>query len=168
MIAPNPFWEAGQALLSETGCRVRSYRENLSGRAYTSRSDWSIDVPRPTTARRFATFAHEVGHQLLHRKDRGRRKLTRWQEEAEAWAYALGCFDRFDLPGAEHAHQDAIVALAYKAYKIAQRGNPDCASYTRPPQPYYVEQVTRWLEIAAVTIEGDGAEWTAHDMSYIC
>lgn len=161
MTGASPFWDAGQILLAETGCRVRKYRTNLSGMAYWSTPEWFIDVPRPTTARRFGVFAHEVGHHVLHRKDRGRRKLARWQQEAEADAYALACFARFGLPDVEKARADMITILAYKAYKIARRGNPDCAPYTRPPQPCYVEQAERWLAIAIVAIKGNGDEWSS-------
>lgn len=114
----SPYEAAFDQLLAESGCTVRRYLERgLVGRAWTKSDDWGIEVPRPTTARRFATCAHEVGHQLLHRNG----SKPRWQEEWEAWDYALKQFVRFDLPGVEDAVRDAAGALRYAASKAERR-----------------------------------------------
>lgn len=118
------FDHAFQQLLKESGCTVRRYREHgLTGIAYVSDDDWGIECPRPTTARRFATCAHEIGHQLLHRES----SKPRWLEEWEAWDYALKQFARFDLPGVEDAIKDAAECLRYAAKKAERRAKPETA-----------------------------------------
>lgn len=116
--AANVYELAFAQLLKESGCTVRRYRENtLTGVAFTNDDDWGIEVPRPTTARRFGTCAHEIGHQMLHRHN----SKPRWLEEWEAWDYALKQFVRFDLPGAEAAMKDAAKCLRYAAKKANRR-----------------------------------------------
>jgi hypothetical protein len=109
-----PYERAAAVLLRESGCTVRGYRSRNTGRAFTRADDWGIEVPRPRGPVSFAVFAHEVGHQLLHR---GNGKTGRWLEEVEAWEYALAQFDRFALPGVERARVDAAVSLRYAAAK---------------------------------------------------
>lgn len=129
------FEAAAQQLLKESGCTVRRYRERtLTGVAYTSDDDWGIEVPRPTTARRFATFAHEVGHQMLHRHN----SKPRWLEEWEAWDYALKQFARFDLPGVEDALKDAAKCLRYAARKAERRAKPETAQAILDTFPRWV------------------------------
>lgn len=89
-----PFLTAAQTLLDETGCEIKLYRKECSGFAYTTSPEWWIVVPRPTTPERFGTFAHEVGHQVLHRFN----SKPRWLEEIEAWEYAVEQIERFGLP----------------------------------------------------------------------
>ena len=108
---------AALALLDESGCTVRAWRKRATGVAYTRSADWGIEVPTPTTARRFGVFAHEVGHQVLHRDSHRQR----WLEEVEAWEYALEQFDRFDLDGREHAQHDAESFIAYAVRKALRR-----------------------------------------------
>src|SRR5262245_38881114 len=100
----NPFKAAEAVLVRESGVTIRlPYRKATTGRAYTSSKDWGIATPDPRGPVSFVTFAHEVGHQLLHRTG----KRPRWQEEGEAWDYALKQFNRFALPGQEKAFLDA-------------------------------------------------------------
>lgn len=117
------FEAAFEQLLKESGCTVRRYRNNLTGVAYTRDDDWGIEVPYPTTARRFATCAHEVGHQMLHRFN----SKPRWQEEWEAWDFSLKQFERFALPGVEDALKDAAKCLRYAAHKAERRAKPETA-----------------------------------------
>lgn len=115
-----PFRSAAEALLRESGCVVRSWRTRTTGRAYTSSDDWGISVPEPRGPVSFGTFAHEIGHQLLHRHN----SKPRWLEEVEAWEYAMEQFDRFGLPGKDQAERDAIGSIGYairKARKRSQR-----------------------------------------------
>lgn len=119
----NPYKVAADLLIHESGITVRKWRNRNTGVAFTKSDDWGIESPSPTTARRFATFAHEVGHQMLHRE--GSR--SRWREELEAWEYALAQFDRFHLPGREKAQSDAAKCLVYAAAKANRRCSPETA-----------------------------------------
>lgn len=115
--------QAASELIRRSGCTVRRYRTNLRGTAYTKAEDWGIEVPRPTTAKRFAVFAHEVGHQMLHRSN---GDTPRYVEEAEAWEYALAAFDEFGLPGKEDAVALATSAMRYAIAKAVRRkADPD-------------------------------------------
>lgn len=108
---------AAHLLLRETGCTVRRFRKSNTGIAYTNDDDWGIEVPTPRGPISFGTFAHEVGHQVLHRH--GAR--PRWLEELEAWEYALAQFERFQLPGVDQARDDAAKSLVYAAVKAHRR-----------------------------------------------
>jgi hypothetical protein len=113
----SPFREAALTLLEETGCTVATWRATTSGRAHITDRNWKIEVPEPRGPVSFATFAHEVGHQVLHRN--GRR--PRWIEEAEAWRYALDQFDRFELPGKDRAEADAHKCMDWTVEKTIRR-----------------------------------------------
>lgn len=121
---PNPYEAAAEVLLKESGCSVRKWRQNTTGTAYTKSPDWGIEAPRPRGPISFATFAHEVGHQMLHRFN----SSPRWLEEIEAWEYALGQFDRFDLDGYEKAQKDAAKCLVWAAAKANKRANAETAN----------------------------------------
>lgn len=110
-------------LLQQSSCTVRRYRTSMTGRAFTRADDWGIEAPEPKGPISFAVFAHEIGHQMLHRE--GRR--SRWLEEVEAWEYALAQFERFDLPGQEKAQADAAKSLVYAAAKANRRCSPETA-----------------------------------------
>jgi hypothetical protein len=112
-----PFLSAADTLLRETGCVVRKWRTNNTGRAFTSDPDWSIEVPHPRGPVSFAVFAHEVGHQSLHR-DSWR---PRWLEELEAWEFAYAQFKQFDLPGVERSQREVAQRLRYLARKLVIR-----------------------------------------------
>lgn len=114
---------AAEKLLVRSGCTVRRWRTSMSGRAFTGAKDWGIEVPRPRGPVSFGTFAHEIGHQMLHRGTRRQR----WLEELEAWEYALAQFDRFDLPGKERAQAYAAKSLVYAAAKANRRCSPETA-----------------------------------------
>jgi hypothetical protein len=122
-------------LLNESGCTVRKYHDRLTGKAYTHATDWGIVVPHPTTARRFATFAHEIGHQMLHRAGNSK---PRWLEEWEAWDYAFRQFDRFNLPGLEIARDNAAPSLRYAARKAERRCSPETAQEILDTYPDWV------------------------------
>lgn len=113
-----PFLSAAATLLRESGCVIREYRTNLTGTAYTSSADWGIETPRPTTPRRFAVLAHEVGHQCLHR---GRAGYPRWREEMDAEDFALRQMRRFELPGYDEVLRDVITSTAYSFSKALRR-----------------------------------------------
>lgn len=114
----NVYETAFTQLLKESGCTVRRYRTHLSGIAFTRADDWGIEVPMPTTPLRFGIAAHEVGHQMLHRFN----SIPRWQEEWEAWDFALKQFDRFGLAGAEKCLPRVGRNLRYAARKAERRG----------------------------------------------
>ena len=117
MTGREPYLSAAEALLRESGCIVRRWRSRSTGIAYTESVEWEIEVPEPRGPVSFATFAHEVGHQMLHR----RNSKPRWREELEAWEYALAQFERFGLPGEDRARADAAKSLARAAEKAVRR-----------------------------------------------
>jgi len=110
-------------LVRESGVTVRKTRKRSSGVAMTASDDWGIEAPAPRGAIGFGVFAHEVGHQVLHR---GNSK-PRWLEEIEAWEYALAQFERFELRGVEQARARAARSLRYAAGKAARRCSPATA-----------------------------------------
>lgn len=130
----NVYEIAGKALLMESGCTVRKWRTKTTGTAYVRDRDWGIEAPRPRGPISFATFAHEIGHQMLHRG--GSR--PRWLEELEAWEYALAQFDRFNLPGKDKAQTDAAKCLVYAAAKAERRASPETARLILDTFPSWV------------------------------
>lgn len=110
-------------LVRETGVTIRKTRSSSTGVAYTHADDWGIAAPRPAGPISFGVFAHEVGHQLLHR---GRSRIA-WLNEIEAWEYALAQFDRFGLPGVERSRADAAQHLRYVAGRSGRRCKPETA-----------------------------------------
>lgn len=119
-----PYLDAGRTLLEESGCTLREVSKGTYGRAYTRAPDWGIVAPLPTGPVSFGVFAHEVGHQLLHRGP----KRPRWLEEIEAWEYALAQFERFGLAGVERARERARSSLLYAAAKALRRCSPETAT----------------------------------------
>ena len=117
MARHEPYERAAAALVAASGVTVRKYRSGTTGRAYTNADDWGIDVPRPRGPISFATFAHEVAHQLLHRSN----SAPRWLEEVEAWEFALAQFERFELRGVERARLDAAACVRYAVWKALRR-----------------------------------------------
>jgi hypothetical protein len=108
---------AAQALLDETGVRVRKFRSNMTGISFTHYTE--IEAPYPKTARSFAIFAHEIGHQVLHRDN---SSYPRWREEVEAWDFALAQFARFGLKGIRKQQRIATRLIAYAFEKAIRRG----------------------------------------------
>ena len=136
-------------LLEESGCTVRRWRRGLTGLADLEDAHWAIECPQPTTARRFAVFAHEVAHQLLHRH--GSR--PRWREELEAWEWALSQFDRFSIPGKGDAMRDAAHSLVYAAAKADRRGcSPETAQEILDAYPDWVWSAEGGCENQKVTM----------------
>lgn len=129
------FEAAAARLLAESGCTVRRWRTGNTGAAWTRDADWGIEVPEPRGPISFGTFAHEVGHQMLHR---GNGSTARWLEEIEAWEYALAQFDRFELPGRERAQADAAKCLRYAASKAERRCGPATAQLILDRMPAWV------------------------------
>lgn len=145
-----PYRSAAEALLKESGCTVRKWRSRTTGTAFVRDFDWGIEAPEPRGAISFATFAHEVGHQMLHRQ--GNR--PRWLEELEAWEYALAQFERFELPGVESARTDAAKALVYAAGKADRRGcSPDTARHILDRYPEWVWSTDVSCALASIDIE---------------
>lgn len=131
---PNPYEDAAAVLLKETGCTVREYRRNNTGKAFTKSADWGIIVPRPRGPISFGVFAHEVGHQMLHRFN----SAPRWLEEVEAWEYALAQFDRFELDGKAKSQADAAGSLVWAAAKTEKRCSPETAQALLDRYPDWV------------------------------
>lgn len=115
----DPWRTAAATLLRESGCTIGKFRKSTTGIANLEDPLWTIEVPEPRGPVSYATFVHEIGHQVLHRR---RRVRPRWLEEQEAWSYALDSFLRFDLPGVEKATADARGAMAYSFSKALRRG----------------------------------------------
>jgi hypothetical protein len=113
----NAYRAAADVLIRESGVTVRKWRKGSNGTAYTKSDDWGIESPEPNGSVSFAVFAHEVGHQCLHR----RNSTPRWQEEIEADEFALAQFERFDLAGIEQARAFAARCLAYSFSKAIRR-----------------------------------------------
>lgn len=118
----NPYQTAAEILLRESGCTVRKWRKNATGTAYTSSADWGIESPEPRGPISFAVFAHEVGHQMLHRHN----SAPRWQEELEAWEYAVDQFSRFQLD-AKGVRERMVRSLRYAAAKTSKRCSAETA-----------------------------------------
>lgn len=114
-----PYLSAASALIDHVGCVVTKWRSNTTGVAYTNDEDWAIEVPRPRGPKSFVVFAHEVGHQELHRTNRSGR--LRYHEEIEAWEYALDTFERFNLPGRDQAQVIAAEYLTWAFIKAVRR-----------------------------------------------
>jgi hypothetical protein len=148
-----PYERAGQALLDESGCVVRTYRTSMNGRAFTRSDDWGIEVPHPHGPISFGVFAHEVGHQMLHRH--GSR--PRWLEELEAWEYALFQFPRFGLAGHDRARDSAAKSLVYAAVKANRRGNAETAQRILDRFPVWVWYADSGCAIAGAEIEESAA-----------
>ena len=117
MAVENPYEMAGAALIASSGCNVRKYRTSPTGTAYTQDDDWGIEVPRPRGPISFGVFAHEVGHQLMHRSN----SKPRWVEEVEAEEFALLAFARFSLDGSEKYERRAAEHLSYSFWKAVRR-----------------------------------------------
>lgn len=113
-------WQkAVDVLIKESGVTVRRWRNSRSGVAYCGADDWGIEIPVPKGPVSFAIGAHEIGHQLKHRKN---GKTPRWIEEVEAWEYALAMLERFGLPGYEKALKRATRDIDYAFGKAFRRG----------------------------------------------
>jgi hypothetical protein len=113
----NPYQDAADVLLHETGCVVRKWRQNNTGVAFTTAPDWGIEAPRPRGPISFGVFAHEIGHQVLHRHN----SAPRWLEEIEAWEYALKQFENHGLAGYDAAQLNAAKGITWAARKASKR-----------------------------------------------
>lgn len=133
LVGKEPWLSAASQLLRESGCEISKYRNNLTGLALTSAvgGHWWIETPRPSTAKRYAVLAHEVGHWTLHYQKGGRR----WLEEVQAWDYALSTFDRFNLPDKEQVLEYAQRCVGYSIRKAVRRGATD---FTGLPEHYAI------------------------------
>ncbi len=141
-MATSPFEIAAAALLATSGCTVRLYRSSNTGTAYTDAGDWGIEVPEPRGPVSFGTFAHEVGHQLLHRPDSGARRVPRWLEEVDAESFALECFDRFALRGRDRYEQNVTRHLYRSFFKALRAGASEAA--IRAAAPMWWARAEAW------------------------
>lgn len=115
-----PWRSVAQTLLDATGCSVAKWRTNMTGVSYHYTPE--IEAPQPRSARSFAVFAHEIGHQRLHNQN---GNYPRWREEVEAWEFALEQFTLFGLPGRNKQIKIATRSIAYAFGKATRRGaNP--------------------------------------------
>jgi hypothetical protein len=114
-------WQAAvDQLIKESGVTVRRWRKHNSGVAYTGANDWGVEIPVPKGPVSFCIAAHEIGHQVKHRKN---GRTPRWVEEVEAWEYALAMLERFELPDkAGRATRTATKSLDYSFGKAFRRG----------------------------------------------
>ncbi len=110
--------DAVDQMIKESGVTVRRWRNTLSGRAFCGSDDWGVEIPVPKGPVSFAIAAHEIGHQLKHRK--GQR--PRWVEEVEAWEYALEQLARFELPGYNKVLRRATNSIDHAFHKAMRRG----------------------------------------------
>lgn len=147
------YQDAADTLLRETGCTVRKWRKNNTGTAYTKSEDWGIEAPMPRGPISFATFAHEVGHQDLHRFN----SAPRWLEEVEAWEYALAQFERFGLDGIDKARADAARSIVWACVKASKRCSPASASRILARCPDWVGDIAGggplWADLLAKAAE---------------
>ena len=125
-------WQrAVDQLIKETGVTVRRWRKSRSGVAYTGSDDWGIEIPDPKGPVSFCIAAHEIGHQIKHR----RNGTPRWIEEVEAWEYALAMLERFGLPDeAGRAMKRATRSLDYSFGKAFRRGVSNATINERYPE----------------------------------
>ena len=121
----DPWRSAAQTLLDESGCTIVKWRSS-GGCAYSDGSR-RIEVPQPRGAVAFDTFAHEIGHIVLHERN---GKVPRWREEVEATDFALEQFTRFSLKGRQKMRERRIAGIAY-AFKKATRRGADPAAIKR-------------------------------------
>lgn len=128
------FLAAADVLVRESGVTVRKHRSSTSGVAYTRADDWGIAAPEPVGPVSFGVFAHEVGHQMLHRGN----SLPRWLEEIEAWEFALAQFERFELPGVARSRSDAAKHLRHVAGRAGRRCKPETARALMARYPAWV------------------------------
>lgn len=128
---------AALELLKESGCTVHRWRSALTGVAFCESPEWLIEAPEPTTALRFAVFAHEVGHQMLHRGSR----MPRWLEEVQAWEYSLDQFKRFELPEIEVAYTRARRSLTRSFTKAIRAGVPPTMFYANVEAHWWAESI---------------------------
>lgn len=119
MIRPreNKWQEAADVLLERHGVVVSRWRKTMSGVSYGDSNE--IETPRPRSSISFAILAHEVGHQVLHK---GKPRGPRYQEEVEAWEFALKAIQEFDLPGYERVERKARRMIGYSFQKAMRRG----------------------------------------------
>jgi hypothetical protein len=121
-----PWKSAAQQLLDETNAEVVVWRSNIGGRCYPTLD--AIEVPRPKSAVSFAVFAHEIAH-LRHQTT----TKPRYQEEVEAWEFALAQFNRFGLRLPRRVREQARRSIRYAFAKAVRRGaNPDVISRAHP------------------------------------
>lgn len=126
-------WEkAGRDLLDTHAVRVRKWRTNSTGIAFSDRRE--IECPKPKGVISFIVLAHEVGHCVLHCRN---GKYPRWREEVEAWQFALNVLDEYDLPGYERAHEFASGGIRYAFRKAVRRGVS--ADLIRATYPSYAD-----------------------------
>jgi hypothetical protein len=129
-VVDNEFWAAAVHLLRRTDCVVYRWLphpkqgtgwrgERVTGVAYVTSEDRALFVPEPLDPWSFGVVAHEVAHQVLHRK---RRRMPVWQRELEADEYALNRFDEFGLPGAEEFRRSVTEHLERCFQRALDRG----------------------------------------------
>jgi hypothetical protein len=121
----NRYELAGKELENEYHITVSKYCSNLSGRAYHTTQ--SIIAPRPTTAKSFAIFAHEVGHIA-----NGVVKPS-CLSEYKAEMFTIDCFKRFGFK------MPRIVANRIKwyiCYSLAQALNRGIKNIPEELKPY--------------------------------
>lgn len=123
--------QAVDQLIKESGVTVCRWRNSISGVAYTGDDDWGVEIPIPKGPVSFCIAAHEIGHQLKHRRN---GKTPRWVEEVEAWEFALTQLERFELPGYNRALKAATSRLDYSFSKAVRRGVPLAAISNRFPE----------------------------------
>lgn len=133
--------QAVDQLIKESGVTVRRWRNSNSGVAYTGADDWGIEIPVPKGPVTFCTAAHEIGHQLKHRKN---GHTPRWVEEVEAWEYALEMLERFELSGYDRALKAVVREIDYAFGKALRRGvTIDVIDQRFPEWVERIWQVTR-------------------------
>jgi hypothetical protein len=155
----DPWKTAAAGLLKLSGCEIVNYRTSMRGVAWTKHRSgrWWIAVPRPKSWTSYAVFAHEVGHQMLHR---GNGKYPRWREEIEAWRWALDHWG--DLPHYAKAHEHARSCIGYTMWKgIRTQKDPvraaalfeEMLAYTRVHDLVPTDEPRGWLPYITRRIE---------------
>jgi hypothetical protein len=143
----DPWLAPAEQLLDESGCIIAGYSKKVAGFAFTNSHDWAIVVPAVSSPMRFAIFAHEVGHQQLHRRN---GKYPRWREEAEAWEYAGEMFVRFDLELPDDVVDRADRSIDYALGKAIRRGADPTFPGLHERWRHLLEP-TRWTHVAAAS-----------------
>lgn len=140
----NRYEHAGRALLARHNVDVRKWRTSSTGVASVAAREIECPIPRGPVS--FGVLAHEVGHVVLHQQ----RTKPRWQEEVEAWEFALRAVEDADLGDRAYARveADARDSIRYAFQKAIRRGaSADLIADTYPTW-YWPETRSRRVQVS--------------------
>lgn len=141
LTARERYARVAQDLLREHGIKVRRWRKNMSGVAWTVKyNDGSvarfIEAPRPVTPLSTSILLHEIGHHAIGFD----RYKPRCLEEYHAWRWSLEAMERHGLAITDRVRHRVSLSLWYAVDKARRRGIKELpaellAYQTRPAKP---------------------------------